>query len=295
MSFYRFAITWMATAGLMLGATGCQQQQSSGKPAMAGQCSAGCKCPSRPKPCDRAAACDKTPAAGCPKAGTPACPKSKCPNAAGCALAGTAKCKPACCPSAGVSFLDKANGPKGAGWIALFDGKSLTGWKSMTPNQPMSWSAVDGALVNEKARGVNIYTEQKFGDLEFYAEYKLPENGNSGIFLQGIYEIQIIDDYGVPVDKPKDSGNGGIWSLKPPCKNASKPAGQWQSIHARLAENTVTVILNGEKIIDNFKLERPTFVYDELKIRPGEPGPILIQGDHKPIEYRNIYIRPLKG
>ena len=220
---------------------------------------------------------------------------NQCPKAAACPLAGKSGCDVAACPSAKIDFLDRENGPKGRGWIALFNGQDLSGWKSVTPDAPTSWKAVDGMLVNEKAHGINIYTEQMFKDLEFYAEYKIPEGGNSGIFLRGIYEIQIIDDYGVPVDKPKDSGNGGIWSLKPPSKNVSRPAGQWQSLYAKLVGDTVTVILNGEKIIDAFKLERPTFVYDELKIEPGQPGPILLQGDHKPIEYRRLFLRPLQG
>jgi hypothetical protein len=272
--------------GLLVGAAGCESQPTQG-PERTKQCPVGCKCPM----------CTKSQASGCPKAGTPACPKSQaqCPNAATCAQAGKPGCNPAACPSAKITFLDQNNAPKGQGWIALFNGQDITGWKSMTPNAPMSWKAVDGTLVNERAHGVNIYTEQTFKDFELYAEYKIPEGGNSGIFLRGIYEIQIIDDYGVPVDKPKDSGNGGMWSLKPPCKNVSKPAGQWQSIYAKLVGDTITVILNGQKIIDNFKLERPTFVYDELKIKPGEPGPILIQGDHKPIEYRNLFVRPVQG
>ena len=90
------------------------------------------------------------------------------------------------------------------------------------------------------------------------------------------------------------NGNGGLWSLKSPSKNVSKPAGEWQSIYAKLVGNTVTVILNGEKIIDNFKLERPTHLYAEMKhIKHGEPGPILLQGDHKPIDYRHVMLRPI--
>jgi hypothetical protein len=141
---------------------------------------------------------------------------------------------------------------------------------------------------------VNIYTEKRFSDFELYCEYRIGKKGNSGVFLRGLYEIQIIDDFGRPVDKPKDSGNGGLWSLKPPCKNVSKPPGEWQSLYTRLVGKDVTVILNGEKIIDGFRLPRPTHVYKELKLTEGEPGPILLQGDHKPIEYRHVYLRPIR-
>lgn len=201
-----------------------------------------------------------------------------------------------CSDLMGKQFLDAENSPRGVGWIALCNGKDLTGWKSMSPDKPMSWKVVDGCLVNAptEAHGVNIYTEECFNDFELYCEYRIGKGGNSGVFLRGIYEIQIIDDFGRPADKPKDSGNGGLWSLKSPPKNVSKPPGEWQSIYTRLVGKDVTVILNGEKIIDSFHLSRPTFVYKELKIAEGEPGPILLQGDHKPVEYRNIYLRPIE-
>ncbi len=271
-----FVLRGLLAGALLAGWTGCQQSLSTNCPChKTAQCPPGCDCPKCPKKCDKDA-------------------KAHCPKAAQCCEAGKAGCNPAACPTAKTCFLDHANGPKGEGWIPLCNGKDMGGWKSMSPDKPMSWKVVDGVMVNEEAHGVNIYTEKTFGDFEFYAEYKLPPGGNSGIFLRGLYEIQIIDDFGTPVDKPKDSGNGGLWSLKSPSKNVSKPAGQWQSIYARLEGNTVTVILNGEKIIDHFKLERPTHLYAEMKhIKHGEPGPILLQGDHKPIEYRHVMLRPI--
>lgn len=221
--------------------------------------------------------------------------KACCPMAAKCDMAGKPGCCPAACPMAKFSFLDKVNGPKGAGWVPLCNGKDMGGWISMSPKAPMSWKVADGMLVNEKAHGVNIYTEQKWKDFEFYAEYKLPPGGNSGIFLRGLYEIQIKDDFGVPSDKPSDWGNGGLWSMKAPPKNVSKPPGEWQSIYARIVDDRITVILNGETTIDNFKVDRPTVYYDEMKpvVKPGEPGPVLLQGDHKPIEYRHVMVRPI--
>jgi len=211
-------------------------------------------------------------------------------------LAGLLALAIGCTDMQGPEYLDTANSPQGNGWMALCNGKDLTGWKSLTPDRPMSWKVVDGVMVNAptEEHGVNIYSEKQFDDFELYYEYRIQKNGNSGVFLRGIYEIQIVDDFGLPVDKPKDSGNGGLWSLKTPSANVSKPAGQWQSVYTKLVGNNVTVILNGQKIIDNFELTRGTHVYKELPIEHGKPGPILVQGDHKPVEYRHIMIRPIK-
>jgi len=193
-------------------------------------------------------------------------------------------------------YLDPENAPVGPGWVALFNGTDLAGWKNLTSEPITTWEAVDGVMVNAPPdrHGDNILTEGTFDDFEFYCEYLIPENGNSGVFLRGLYEVQILDDHGVPVDSPKDWGNGGIWGLQAPSENVSKPAGQWQSMHARLVGNRVTVILNGTRIIDDFELTRPTHLYEQLSdLSHGDPGPILLQGDHGPLQYRNVMIRPL--
>jgi hypothetical protein len=194
-------------------------------------------------------------------------------------------------------YLDARHAPVEPGWMPLCNGRDLTGWKSLTPDRPMSWKVEDGVMINDPAgkHGVNIYTEETFDDFEIYYEYQIAENGNSGVFLRGLYEIQIIDDYGRPSDKPKDWGNGGLWGTQAPSHNFSKPAGQWQSVYARLFGNCVTVFLNGHKVIDAYKLTKPTHKYKQLDLEHGDPGPILLQGDHKPVRYRHVMIRPLKG
>jgi len=208
----------------------------------------------------------------------------------GAALAGCSQLEKA-------KYLDPQHAPVGPGWTPLCNGKDLTGWKSLTPEKPMSWKVQNGEMVNAPAgeHGVNIYTEKTFKDFEIYYEYCIEPNGNSGVFLRGLYEIQIVDDYGTPADKPKDWGNGGLWGVKAPSRNVSKPAGQWQCVYARLVGNRVTVFLNGQKIIDDFELTRPTFKYKQLKPKHGDPGPILLQGDHKPVRFRHLMIRPLDG
>jgi hypothetical protein len=201
-------------------------------------------------------------------------------------------------PTSRPAYLDKEHAPKGRRWIALFNGKDLSGWKSFPEDRPNSWKVEDGILVStfkEGEHGRNLYTDRKFEDFELYYEYQVPKNGNSGVFLRGQYEIQVIDDYGVPSDKPKDSGNGGIYGQKAPAKNVSKPAGEWQSGYAKVVGKKITVFINGQKIIDEFTLPRATHLYSELGVKDGDPaGPILLQGDHMPIKYRYVMIKPAR-
>lgn len=196
------------------------------------------------------------------------------------------------------AYLDKEHAPKGKGWIALFDGKDLDGWKSFPEDRPNSWKVKDGILTStfkEGGHGSNIATEKKFKDFEIYYEYRVPKNGNSGVFLRGQYEIQVIDDHGVPAEKPKDWGNGGIYGQKAPSKNASKPLGEWQANYAKIVGKKITVFVNGEKVIDEFEPPKATHLYGELGVKDGDPtGPILLQGDHKPIEYRYVMIKPIE-
>lgn len=212
-------------------------------------------------------------------------------------LAACAMLQAGCSELNGPTYLDPAHAPKGAGWKPLFNGEDLSGWIPQVTDRPNSWSVVDGVLTNRPEgghRGVNIYTEKRFDDFELYYEYRILEHANSGVFLRGLYELQIVDDHGVPSDTPKDWGNGGFWGKKAPCKNVSKPAGEWQSMYVKLVGMTATVVLNGEVIIDSYTLPGPTFVYRDLNLKEGEPGPILIQGDHGAVDFRHIMIRPIK-
>ena len=197
------------------------------------------------------------------------------------------------------AFLDREHAPRPReGWVRLFNGKDLTGWKSFPEGRHNSWAAGDGILesaVKPNEHGTNIYTEKKFGDFEIYYEYLVPKNGNSGVFLRGLYEIQVQDDHGVPSDRPKDWGNGGIYGQKAPSKNVSKPQGEWQAVYATMIGRKINVWLNGVKIIDNHEPPGPTHLYGELKMKGNETeGPIVLQGDHTAIKYRQIWIRPLK-
>jgi hypothetical protein len=180
--------------------------------------------------------------------------------------------------------------------IVLFNGKDLAGWKLINPRQASGWSVQDGALVNRIAQEKgkphksfgNLQTEKEFEDFNLALETRVPKDGNSGIYLRGIYEVQVFDSYGHPLDR---HNMGAIYSRICPTVAAEKPAGEWQTFNITLLDRHVTVILNGKKIIDNQPLEGCTggaLWADQLR-----PGPIYLQGDHTGIEYRNIVLRPI--
>jgi hypothetical protein len=180
--------------------------------------------------------------------------------------------------------------------IALFNGKDLSGWKLTQERQANGWSVVDGVLVNNpvqeegKHRSYgNLMTEQEFEDFNLTLEVNVPEKGNSGIYLRGIYEVQVSDTFGQPLDP---HNMGGIYSRITPSVAAEKSAGEWQTFDITLLDRHVTVNLNGQTIIDNQPLEGCTggaLWSDEFK-----PGPIYLQGDHTGVSYRNIVLKPVK-
>ena len=181
--------------------------------------------------------------------------------------------------------------------IVLFDGKSLDGWKLTNPGQKNGWSVQDGELVNDPVQPEkghisygNLRTEAEFEDFNLKLEVNVGEGGNSGIYLRGIYEIQVSDSYG----RELDSHNmGGVYSRITPSVSAEKPAGQWQSYDITLLDRHVTVVLNGKKIIDNEPVHGCTG--GALWADPFRPGPIYLQGDHTGIRYRNIVLTPIVG
>ncbi len=179
--------------------------------------------------------------------------------------------------------------------IVLFNGTNLDQWKLTNPRQKSGWSIKDGVLVNNPAQPEgkhisygNLRTVAEFEDFNLKLEVNVPPKGNSGVYLRGIYEVQVSDSYG----KPLDSHNmGGIYSRITPTVNAEKPAGKWQTMSMTLLDRHVTVKLNGKTIIDNQPVMGCTggaMWSDEFK-----PGPIYLQGDHSAINYRNIVLTPI--
>jgi hypothetical protein len=171
--------------------------------------------------------------------------------------------------------------------VELFDGKSMDTWDVEDKSKPSGWSAVDGAMTNTPHAN-NLVSKQKFQDFKIHAEYKLETNSNSGIYLRGRYELQVLDDYGKPADS---HGHMSIYGWKAPLVNASKPVGEWQSMEATVVGNKVTVFLNGTKVHDNATLEAITG--GALDANETEPGPIMIQGDHEKVTYRKVMVTPI--
>lgn len=181
--------------------------------------------------------------------------------------------------------------------IMLFNGTNLDGWKLTNPRQTNGWSAEDGVLVNrpvqqEGKRHIsygNLRTvAAEFEDFNLKLEVNVPERGNSGVYLRGIYEIQISDSYG----RVLDSHNmGAIYSRIKPIVNAEKPTGRWQTMNITLIDRHVTVELNDKIIIDNEPLLGCTG--GALWSDVFRPGPIYLQGDHSAISYRNIVLTPV--
>ncbi len=185
----------------------------------------------------------------------------------------------------------RASQARSEGWIDLIQA-DLGNWQPRATDRPMSWKLADGVLMNdppEGQKGVDLCTKEKFQDFEVTYEYRVPGHSNSGFYLRGRYEIQIVDDYGKQPDK---GTNGALYSVASPAENASRPPGEWQSVHARIVGKTVMVTLNGKTIIDNVEVPRPTGGH--LDDNVDEPGPIMLQGDHGRVEFRNIRIRPIQ-
>lgn len=170
--------------------------------------------------------------------------------------------------------------------IKIFNGLNLDGWHaSKKKNQ---WVAENGILKSPQS-GANIITDQKFNDFSLHIEFRYPEGSNSGVYLRGRYEIQVEDNRG---QEPLSTFFGGIYGFITPNEMAAKAPGEWQTYDVTLVGRRVTVVANGKKIITDQII--PGITGGALDSKEGEPGPIMLQGDHGPIEYRNVIITPAK-
>ena len=180
--------------------------------------------------------------------------------------------------------------------VTLFNGKDLTGWRLTNEKQTNGFSVVDGILTNNPVQVEgqphisygNLRTDQVFEDFNLKLEVNVPVDGNSGIYLRGMYEIQVSDSY----KKELNPHNmGGVYSRICPVVSAEKPAGTWQTFDITLCDRHITVVLNGIKIIDNQPVYGPTG--GALTSDVFAPGPIYLQGDHRAVQYRNIVLTPI--
>ncbi len=179
--------------------------------------------------------------------------------------------------------------------IELFDGKTLDMWATQFPNRPFGWKIEDGAMTNDHppdtpAARNNLVSKQKFMNFKLEAEYKLGENSNSGIYIRGRYELQLVDDF---VKSPRaDLSHMAIYGRTAPSVKASKPAGEWQTMTAIVHGNRITVTLNGQRVHDNqliLGVTGGTLDADETS-----PGPLMVQGDHSVVWIRKLTLTPIR-
>jgi hypothetical protein len=171
--------------------------------------------------------------------------------------------------------------------ITLVKGNALDGWKPIG-RRDSQWIVAGGMLQNAKT-GANLVTVQKFDDFKLHLEFRVPKGANSGVYLRGRYELQIDDAAGLD---PSSHHLGGLYGFIAPSENVAKPAGEWQSLDVTLVGRMLTLSLNGTTVICNREI--PGITGGALDSAEAEPGPLLLQGDHGPVEYRNIVITPAK-
>ena len=223
-----------------------------------------------------------------------------------------------------------AGDPDKDGWIELIGSADLTAWKATTgwlsvgdvsldPENPkrLKGEAGTGVVYNGPlGRATNLLTKESFGDVEVHLEFNVPKGSNSGIKLGAVYEIQIFDSFGV--EKMTAMQNGGVYPRAellpkyhyideghPPRTNASRPPGEWQTLdivwHAPKVDaegkkisngRFDKVVLNGQVIHENLEVLTPTG--NNWKKPETPTGPILLQGDHGPVAFRNVRVRLIR-
>jgi hypothetical protein len=167
--------------------------------------------------------------------------------------------------------------------VALFNHRDLAGWTpSGATNQ---WKVINGVLTSPRPAS-NLITTQKFRDFKLHVEFRYPADGNSGVYLRGRYEVQVEDTRG---QEPADDHLASIYGFLVPSEEAGLPPGVWQTFDITLVGRMVTVVLNGHQVICNQSI--PGITGGALDSDEGAPGPIMLQGDHTSIEYRNVVIQ----
>lgn len=221
-----------------------------------------------------------------------------------------------------------------SGWMPLLNGNDLTGWHGQNPSAKNDWFTTNGItwerllgptrlsgnptpgdriLNGPTGRTVNLVTDQKFGDIELYLEFMIAKGSNSGVYLHGLYEVQIFDSWG-STEEMSTSDCGAIYHRwidnqgvggSAPSRNASRRPGEWQSYHiwfraprfdanGKKIENAkfLRVVHNGLSVQKVVEVDGPTRA--AINIAEAATNPIMLQGDHGPVAFRNIYWRPLR-
>jgi 3-keto-disaccharide hydrolase len=218
------------------------------------------------------------------------------------------------------------------GWKPLLNGKDVSGWHAqdggkhdwfatravrwerlLSPTRLLAVPEPGGRIVNGNGRTANLVTDEKHGDVKLYLEFMLAKGSNSGVYLQGLYEVQIFDSYGS--DFPVKTSDGGAiyhrWINEQgvggsaPRVNASRAPGQWQSYQiwfqaprfdssGKKTANAkfLRVLYNAQLVQENVDVEGGTRAH--MPIEEAPLNPLMLQGDHGPVAFRNVYWRPLR-
>lgn len=210
--------------------------------------------------------------------------------------------------------------------VKLFNGKDLTGWKAKNAakNQwqacAVSWNEKDpgkliGGVDNSPdgsgrvlaavtGGGSDLYTDAKFGDMKLEVEFMLPKGSNSGVYVMGEYEVQVLDSYGKPAEKLSMGDLGALYSAAAPKVNAAKKPGEWQKfeidfrapkfVDGKKVANAkfVKVVLNGTVLHENVEMKGAT--PGGLTGKEAATGPLMFQGDHGPVAFKNIVVTPVE-
>ncbi len=177
--------------------------------------------------------------------------------------------------------------PDSASWgepITLFNGVDLAGWQVI--QGPSQWEVVDGILRNNK-QGGNLVTDERFEDFQLHVEARYGPQGNSGVYLRGRYEVQVLDG---PTEEPDALLQGGIYGFLAPSEIVTNGPGEWNTFDITLVGRRVTIVVNGTTVISRQII--PGITGGALDSDEGAPGPLMLQGDHTAIEYRNIGLTP---
>jgi len=194
--------------------------------------------------------------------------------------------------AATLAFLGTSASAADPGFHSLFNGKDTSGWHLRRKEGHNSWTVENGVLkntVNPGEHGTDLVTDDKFWNFTVRYDFMVPDGSNSGFYLRGRHEIQILGDY--KRGKPDLHGNGSIYGVKAPDEFISRPGGEWQTAEATIVGNKITVIMNGKKIHDNAECNKATG--SEIDNKLDQPGPIFLQGDHGTVWFRNIRIKQL--